>query len=240
VSGPCGAEQPTVSQNMFTANEKPKRRVFLVDDHPLVREWLTSLINQQHDLLVVGEAADAAQALERVATAKPDVAVLDIALRDASGIELIKQMKLCLPKLLVLVLSMHEESVYAHRALQAGAKGYVMKRESTKTVIEALRLVLQGRIYLSSDTTNAVLTQFASGQPPSVHALLERLSDRELEVFEMLGQGMSTRQIAERLRLSIKTIQAYCVNMKEKLSLETATDLLREALLYHDQSPYQR
>lgn len=225
---------------MPTPADKPKRKIFLVDDHPLVREWLTNLISQQPDLVVVGEASGDIQALEGIAATKAEAAILDLALRGSSGIELIKQLKNSFPKLVMLVLSMHEESLYAPRALQAGARGYVMKNESAQRIIEALRLVLQGRVYVSDSTTHSVLTQFAEGKALTPKLAIEQLSDRELRVFEQLGQGLTTRQIAEQMHLSIKTIQAHCVNIKNKLSLKTSTDLLREALRYQDEKILKR
>ena len=155
--GPGGAR-------MTAEAESEKRRVFIVDDHPLVREWLTNLINQQPDLNVCGEAAAAAEAMQAVAVSKPEVAIVDISLKDSSGIELIKDLKHSYPGLVVLVLSMHEESHYAERALRAGAKGYVMKRETTKRVVEAIRTVLAGKFYLSEAMEQLITTQFVEGK----------------------------------------------------------------------------
>lgn len=212
----------------------PKKRVLVVDDHPLVREWLTTLINHQPDLAVCGEAAAAAEAMQAVVASKPEVAIVDISLKDSSGIELIKDLKQACPSLIVLVLSMHEESHYAERALRAGAKGYIMKRETTKNVIAAIRKVLEGGFYLSDAIEQAITTQFVEGKTLATRSPVEQLSDRELAVFDLLGQGLGTRQIAETLRLSIKTVQAYCTRIKEKLNLGSATELLREAVRYHE------
>jgi DNA-binding NarL/FixJ family response regulator len=214
---------------MTPDTDSQRRRVFIVDDHPLVREWLTTLINQQPDLAVCGEASSAAEAMQAVAALKPEVAVVDVALKDSSGIELIKDLKHSHPALAVLVLSMHEESHYAERALRAGAKGYIMKRETTKRVIEAIRRVLEGKFYLSDAIAQAITTQFVEGRTLATHSPIEQLSDRELAVFDLLGQGWGTRRIAERLRVSTKTVQAYCARIKEKLNLNSATELLREA-----------
>jgi DNA-binding NarL/FixJ family response regulator len=207
-----------------------KKRVLLVDDHPLVREWLTTLISQQPDLAVCGEAATAAEAMQAAAASKPEVAIVDISLKDSSGIELIKDLKTGCPNLAVLVLSMHEESHYAQRALRAGAKGYIMKRESTRKVIEAIRTVLEDKFYVSDTLAQAITTQFIEGKTSGTHPSVEQLSDRELAVFDLLGQGLGTRQIAETLRVSIKTVQAHCGHIKEKLNLGSATELLREAV----------
>lgn len=213
-----------------------KKQVFLVDDHPLVREWLTNLINQQPDLEVCGEAATAPEATQGIANQKPAVAIVDISLKDSSGIELIKSLKLSNPDLAVLVLSMHDELVYARRALRAGAKGYIMKRETTKKVIEAIRRVLEGKLYVSEAVADTIFTQFAEGKTLPASSPVERLSDRELVVFDLLGQGLGTREIAERLRVSIKTVQAYCARIKEKLELANASELLREAVRWNEKS----
>ena len=211
-----------------------KERIFLVDDHPLVREWLTNLINQQPDLAVCGEAETGSQALQSILALKPQVAIIDIALKDSSGIELIKDLKERCPGVSVLVLSMHEESHYAERALRAGASGYIMKRETSRKVIGAIREVLAGKMYMSSELAGAMATQLVRGRTLATQSMAEVLSDRELEVFELLGQGRGTRQIAEALHVSIKTVQAYCARIKEKLNLSSASELLREAVRWHD------
>jgi DNA-binding NarL/FixJ family response regulator len=214
--------------------EISKKGIFLVDDHPLVREWLTNLINQQPDLAVCGEAETGPQAMQAIIKLKPDVAIIDISLKDSSGIELIKDLKQSLPGVAILVLSMHEESHYAERALRAGARGYIMKRETTRKVIAAIRQVLAGGIYISDEIATALATQYVGGKEMSKSSPIEQLSDRELEVFELLGQGRGTRQIAEVLRVSVKTVQAYCARIKEKLNLSSATELLREAVRWHE------
>ena len=211
-----------------------KKRIFLVDDHPLVREWLTNLIHQQSDLTVCGESESAPEALQAIAARRPEVAVVDLSLKDSSGIELIKDLKLRCPDVAVLVLSMHEESHYAERALRAGAKGYLMKRETTRTVIEAIRRILEGKLYISARVAEAVTARLVEGKSPMDASPVTQLSDRELEVFDLLGQGLGTREIAERLRVSLKTIQAYCARMKEKLQLTSATQLLREAIRWNE------
>jgi DNA-binding NarL/FixJ family response regulator len=219
---------------MTPESNRLQKSVFLVDDHPLVREWLTNLINQQPDLKVCGEAESGPQALATIPSLKPDIAIVDIALKDSSGIELIKDLKQWLPKLCVLVLSMHEETHYAERALRAGAKGYIMKRETTKKVITAIREVLSGKLYVSESIAAAMAAQFVEGKTLANLSPVDQLSDRELEVFQLLGQGRGTRQIAEMLHVSVKTVQAYCARMKEKLSLRSATELLREAIRWHE------
>lgn len=211
-----------------------RRRVFLVDDHPLVREWLTNLINQQSDLVVCGDAESAPAALESVAKTKPDIAIVDISLENSSGLELIKSLKELQPEVGVVVFSMHDELLYAERALRAGAKGYIMKRETTRNVIEAIRRVLQGKLYISAAVAEAITARSVGGKNPERKDPVELLSDRELEVFQMLGKGMGTRQIAETLRVSIKTVQVYCGRMKEKMNLASATELLREAIRWNE------
>jgi DNA-binding NarL/FixJ family response regulator len=215
----------------------PTSKVFLVDDHPLVREWLGTLINQQTDLQVCGEASSTAQALQFISAAKPDVAVVDISMEGGSGLELIKDLKAAHPTVAMVVLSMHDEALYAERALRAGARGYVMKREATRNVLQAIRCVLSGKLYLSEKMTQLMAEKFVeSGKPPKTESPFSLLSDRELEVFQMLGRGNSTRQIAESLHLSLKTVQAFCSRIKEKLGLDSATALLREAIRWHDRN----
>lgn len=212
----------------------PKTRVFLVDDHPLVREWLTQLIHQQPDLAVCGEAESASEALQRISELKPDVAIVDISLKDSTGIDLIKKLRPLRPPVSVIVLSMHDESLYAERALRAGARGYIMKRETATKIVVAIRRVLDGKQYLSDKLTTAFAEKYLDGGAPASLAV-KQLSDRELQVFELLGQGYETRQIAEALNVSIKTVQAFCARIKEKLRLDSATELLREALRWYEE-----
>jgi DNA-binding NarL/FixJ family response regulator len=174
---------------MAIENFTRKRSVFLVDDHPLVREWLANLIQQQPDLVVCGEAATRVQALRAISELKPNVAIVDIALKDSSGLELIKDLTEACPDIAVLVLSMHDESHYAERALRAGAKGYIMKRETTRKVIAAIRQVLDGKLYISDAVAAAMAAQFVSAKNLPAGSPVEQLSDRELEVFELLGEG---------------------------------------------------
>jgi DNA-binding NarL/FixJ family response regulator len=217
-------------------DNKQRNRIFLVDDHPLVREWLTNLLNQQPDLEVCGEAETAADALRGIEATNPKLAIIDISLNAASGLELVKDLCIQHPSVAPLVLSMHEEELYAERAMRAGARGYVRKRETSKDILAAIRRVLQGGIYVSEKLSNAMALKFLKGQEGVGVAQLrvEQLSDRELEVFCMLGQGRSTSQIAEALHLSVKTVQAYCVRAKEKLGLITAAELVREAILWEE------
>ena len=209
--------------------KKTKFRVLLVDDHPILRQGLARLINEQKDLMVCGEFEEAAKALDSIDTTKPDAAIVDISLKGASGIELLKNIKVRFPQLLVLVLSMHDESLYAERALRAGASGYIMKQEATEQVLVALRRVLGGEIYLSEPMSSKLMHQLVGGRP-TAGSLLERLSDRELEIFGLIGQGRGTRQIAEQLHLSVKTVESHRAHIKEKLNLKNATELVHRAI----------
>jgi DNA-binding NarL/FixJ family response regulator len=211
-----------------------KIRVLLVDDHPLVREGMTNLINQQRDLEVCGEAGNEPEALQLISIVKPDVAVVDISLETGSGIELVKNIKATYPKVKTLVLSMHDEMLYAERALRAGARGYIMKREAAKKVIQGIRAVHQGQIYIGEKISMMIAGKFAEGWTAEPASPVEQLSNRELEIFELLGQGQNTRQIAEHLNVGFKTVQAYCARIKEKLGLANAMELLREALRWQE------
>jgi DNA-binding NarL/FixJ family response regulator len=210
-----------------------KTRVFLVDDHPLVREWLTNMINQQPDLVVCGEADGAPQALQAISAVKPQVAIVDITLKTGSGLELVKDLKQSCPEVAVVVLSMHDELLYAERVFRAGARGYVMKRESTTKVVEAIRCVVNGRRFMSERVAAAMAEKLVEGPPPGATPVAS-LSDRELEVFELLGQGKETREIAASLHVSVKTVQAFYARIKEKLNVNTERELLREAIRWHD------
>jgi DNA-binding NarL/FixJ family response regulator len=211
-----------------------KTNVLLVDDHPLVREWLATLINQQADLQVCGEADSAPKALQLIGQAKPGIAIVDISMEGGSGIELIKNIKASYPEVMVIVLSMHDESLYAERALRAGARGYIMKRDSTKGVLQAIRCVLGGQLYVSDKMAKLLAEKFVEGRPKAAGSVVESLSDRELEVFQLLGRGYGTRRIAEELHISIKTVQAFFARIKEKLKLSSSTELLSAAVRWHD------
>lgn len=215
---------------MATQNRQAgKTRVLIVDDHPVVREGLGRRIDRQEDMEVCGEAETRADALALIASARPDLVIVDLGLRDSSGLELIKDIKVREPDLPVLVLSMQDESLYAERALKAGARGYVMKHEATDKVVLAARQVLAGKVYLSEKLSSRFLDVLfgRKGKPGASPA--ELLTDRELEVFELLGRGLSTKQIAQQLCLSIKTIEAYRERIKDKLRLDGATELLHRA-----------
>jgi DNA-binding NarL/FixJ family response regulator len=206
-----------------------KSRVLVVDDHVVVREGLAHLIQGEPDLVVCGEASSAEQALDVLAKAHPDLAIVDISLAGVDGIELIKNLKALRPDLRILVLSMHDESHYAERALRAGAKGYVMKREARDRIMEGIRAVNAGNIYVSERLQKSMLYQYLHGSPAGKASPIRRLSDRELEVLTLLGRGMSSRDIAERLHLSQKTVDSHRTHLKEKLGLKAAPELVRFA-----------
>ena len=212
-------------------------KIFLVDDHPLVRLWLGQLIEEQSDLVVCGEADTVSEALRRIEATKPDLAIVDISLPESSGLELIKKIRSTQPDLRVIVLSMHDERVYAERAIRAGARGFVMKRETADRIIEAIYKVLHGKLAVSASVTASFTEKFGEGRVPPPGPVVERLSDRELEIFQLLGTGADSRGIAKRLQISIKTVQAHCANIKDKLELENATELLREAIRWNEYRP---
>ena len=215
---------------------KPSSKVYLVDDHPLVREWLTNLIDQQDDLSVCGEAESVQQAIDGIGETDPDVAIVDLSLNGGSGLDVVKNIRNSRPKTAIIVLSMHDERLYAERALRAGARGYIMKRETTSNIVAAIHEVLSGKIHVSPQMSAALSEKFADGRTPSLRTPVEQLSDRELEVFQLLGQGFETRRVAQVLGVSIKTVQAYCARIKEKLALANASELLREAVRWNERS----
>ena len=205
--------------------------VFIVDDHPLVREGLVNLIKQQPDLFVCGEAEKSAAAFKAISSLKPEVAIVDLTLEEGgSGLELIKQLQALDKPPKILVLSMHDETLFGERAFRAGAQGYIMKRSAPQHIIEAIHQLVQGKLYMSESLAMRMAGRYigsrdASGEPP-----VTQLSDREMEVFRMLGQGYATRQIAEKLHLSPKTVQVYRGRIKDKLNIAGATELIREAV----------
>ncbi len=206
-----------------------KRRVFLVEDHPVTREGFAQLINFQADLAVCGQASSAQEALKEIPRTKADLAIVDISLEGGNGLDLIKDLAAQQAGLPVLVLSMHDEKLYAERAIRAGARGYIMKEEPTAKVLNCIRTILNGHICVS-DTIHTQLIGQMSGKKNGQVSGVERLSDRELEVFELLGHGRGTREIAKHLRVSISTVETYRSNIKSKLGLTTAMDLVRAAV----------
>jgi DNA-binding NarL/FixJ family response regulator len=216
------------SKSQGVAQEK--KTVFVVDDHPLLRQGLALMINREPDLMVCGEAEEAQAALKAIAANKPDILIVDISLNGPDGLDLLKNIRTLYPDLPVLILSMHDESIYAERALRARANGYIMKQEATEKVLVAVRRILGGDFYLSERMANKVLHQYVSGAAADMNSRLSALSDRELEVFRSIGEGRSTRQIAEDLHLSIKTVETYQAHIKEKLSLRSGRELVQHAI----------
>ncbi len=214
-------------------NPRPVR-IFIVDDHPLVREWLASLLRLQPDLEICGEADNQASALAAMTATLPDVAIVDLSLKSGSGLDLIKDLRSRLPAVPVVVLSMHEEISDIERALRAGARGYVMKRESTHQIVAAIRQVHAGKIYADPAVLAALAERMVGRSPEEISASPEILSDRELDVFRRLGEGHSTRRIADDLKLSLKTVQTYYARIREKLGLADAAELMRAAVRWNE------
>jgi len=212
------------------AAQPKKYRVLLVDDHPIVRQGLALLIDREPDLCVCGEAEGAHSAFHAITTLRPDIVVLDISLSGPDGLDVLKELRLKTSSLPVLILSMHDESIYAERAMRAGANGYIMKQEATEKVLVAIRRILQGDVYLSDRLTTAMLQHYVRGSSPAKLSPLVNLTDRELEVFRLIGEGHATRQIADELHLSVKTIESYQAHIKEKLALRNARELLQHAI----------
>lgn len=211
-----------------------RSRVFIVDDHPLVREWLGSLLARESDLEVCGQADDAAKTLAALPAAKPDLVVVDLSLNRGSGLDLIKDIGLQFPAARVLVLSMHEEISYPERAFRAGARGYVLKRESGSCVVTAIRTVLGGQFYASQSLAAELAGRLAGAAERTSDSPADILSDRELEVFELRGAGRTAKAIAEHFRVSVKTIESYEARIKQKLGLQNAGELLRESVRWLD------
>jgi DNA-binding NarL/FixJ family response regulator len=201
-------------------------RVAVVDDHPLFRERLCQLINHELDMEVCGETEGAEQALSLIRSTRPNLAIVDIALKASSGLELIRSIKALSIGVPVLVLSMHEESVYADRALRAGASGYITKSQEAAKVLTAIRSVLAGKIYLSPEMTNDLLKNLGATGPRGTPRSVDRLTERELQVLELVGRGRTTREIAEMLKLGVATIDTYRARIKEKMNFRNATDLV--------------
>ncbi|MGA2099100.1 MAG: response regulator transcription factor [Candidatus Acidiferrum sp.] len=207
-----------------------KDRVLLIDDHPIVRQGLALLIDREQDLAVCGEADGAHTGLHAVATLKPDLVVLDLSLSGPDGLDVLKEIRMNSGSLPVLILSMHDESIYAERALRAGANGYIMKQEATEKVLVAIRRILAGEVYLSERLTNAMLQQVVHGNAGARNSPILSLTDRELEIFRLIGEGHSTRRIADELHLSVKTIESHQAHIKEKLALKNARELVQHAI----------
>jgi DNA-binding NarL/FixJ family response regulator len=213
-----------------TGNNIMKYKVVIVDDHPIVRQGLGQMINQENDLLVCGEASDIPSALQSVKECRPDIAVVDISLGQSSGLSLIEELTRQYPGLSILALSMHDESLYAERCLRAGAKGYIMKKEPPEKVIIAIKKILNGDIYVSSDLGSKLLHKLVANNSGALSTDIDVLSNRELEVFRLISQGLKTGKIAEQLNLSIKTIETYIDHIKKKMHFKDSRDLFLHAV----------
>lgn len=216
----------------------PKSRILIVDDHWLVREGLIRLLTRENDLEVCGEAAGPEEALQKAEQLKPDLAIVDITLAEGNGLELTKQLHRLFPKLKILILSMHKESLHADRAMRAGAKGYIMKREGKEKLLEAIRAILNGHIYLSKEVSEQMLSRLSDASYDTEKGL-NCLSDREFEIFRLIGEGYGTRQIAEALHISIKTAESHRERIREKLNLNSTFELVQQAIhwLHHEANP---
>jgi DNA-binding NarL/FixJ family response regulator len=229
-----GIRTQLMKKNASRSGLPARWRIFIVDDHPLVREWLAGLVAREPDLVICGQAEDAPTALVSVALAQPDLIVVDLSLNRSSGMELIKDLRAQFPAAQILVLSMHEEASIAERALRAGARGYILKGESATRVIEAIRSVLAGQFYVSARLMSQLAGLLFSGAARPGASPVDLLSDREIEVFQLRGQGRAAKEIAEQLKVSVKTVETYEARIKEKLGLRTAGELMREAVRWHD------
>jgi DNA-binding NarL/FixJ family response regulator len=213
-----------------TVKVPAKKRILLVDDHPIMRQGLAQLINHEPDLSVCGEAESAKTVMEMIERLDPDLLILDISLPDKNGIEVIKDIQARGWKLPILVVSMHDESLYAERVLRVGGRGYVMKQEGGKKLVDAVRHVLLGKVYVSDSISSKILDVFSAGASKADVSPIDRLSDRELQVFELIGTGKTTREIAHQLHLSIKTVEVHRMNIKRKMGIKTASELIHSAV----------
>jgi len=206
-----------------------------VDDHPIVRQGLAESINRESDLVVCAEAEDRHEALRTIEETKPDLVIVDLSLKSSSGMELIKDIHSRWPRLAMLVVSMHDEMLYAERVLRAGAKGYLTKQDASHSILMGIRRVLSGEIYLNPKTASAVLARLAASRKTSNDSVIDLLAERELQVFELTGEGLNTRQIAERLNIDIKTVETYRARIKEKLVLKDSSELLQLAIRWRQE-----
>ena len=220
---------------MATKTKNPAQRLLIIDDHPMMRNGLAQLIDSEGDLKVTGQADNAGQAIDLVTKQKFDLVLCDISLPDKNGLELIKDIRALRSELPILVVSMHDEMIYAERVLRAGGRGYIMKQEGGEKFIRAIRQVLSGQIFVSDKMSSRILEIFSGGNKKKTDdSPVSRLSDREFEVFQLIGHGKGTRDIAEQLHLSVKTVEVHRANIKEKLNLQTATELVRFAVRWAD------
>lgn len=227
----------SVPQTPGTGQGKQTHGVFIVDDHPVVRQGVAMTLGHESDLELVGEAASAAEALAAIEKTCPDVAIVDLTLKDSNGLDLVKDIRIRFPDIRVLVLSMRDESFYAERCLRAGARGYVSKDEGPRRLVEAIRQVLRGEIAVSEHMASSLMARIVPGAIDEDQSSIQSLTDRELEVFELIGQGLATREIARRLHISPKTVDSHREHIKAKLQVDTASDLLKHAIQWMDSLP---
>lgn len=213
-----------------TSHKALKKRVFIVDDHCILREGLSHLINSEEDLVICGEADNVSHAFKSITEHKPDIAIIDIGLGDGSGVRLIENLIYANPRLLILVLSMHDETAYAERCLKSGARGYIMKQESSIKLLSAIRTVLDGGIHVSNELNEKLLHRFVDNKFEDSDSPTKSLSNRELEVYQLIGRGLKKHDIAEQLSLSVKTVETYVEHIKIKLQLKRTHDVLMHAV----------
>ena len=207
-----------------------KSRIFIEDDHPIVRQGLMQMISSEPDMEICGESEDAYHALKEISQTRPDMTLLDLSLKETGGLELLKELRAQDAESRVLILSMHDESLYAERALRAGARGYVMKQEAPQVLLSAIRKVLKGEVYVSEKMSEVLLQRMVGNRKPGGMLPMDRLTDREMEVFRMIGAGQTIKEIAGKLFLSVKTIEAHREHIKDKLGFKTSAELLRFAV----------
>ncbi len=232
MSAYCVWKERRIGMNERRGSALGRTAILLVEDHPIFRKGLMEVLNNEPGFEVVGECEDAPEALKAMKELKPRLVIVDITLKNSSGIELIKDIKLRYPEVLVLTLSMHDEVMYAERALKAGSRGYIMKQHAPETVVKAVYQILDGKVYVSDEIANRIFTSFIDGRDTAEQSPMERLSDRELEVFELIGRGLGTRKISERLNVSVKTVENHRAHIKEKLNLSSAIELVQQAALW--------
>jgi DNA-binding NarL/FixJ family response regulator len=219
----------------WSGKRRARARILLVDDHPLVRERLGEVINREADLAVCAEAEDCVAAIESIKATDPHLVIIDLTLKNSDGLELIKDIHAEWPSLLMLVVSMHDESLYAERVLRAGARGYITKQQATRSILSAIRRVLAGDIFVSESMAGKILGRLNEHKISNPGEPLSSLAERELQVFELTGHGLNTREIAERLRIGVKTVETYRHRIREKLQLQHPRDLLRSAIAWTHQ-----
>ncbi len=216
----------------MTDNIRNEYRVFIVDDHPLVREGLTIRINREKDLTVCGDAENVSTALKSIADSKPDIVIADLTLKDESGLRLIENLLLENKELLILVLSMHDESIYAEKCLKAGARGYIMKEESPERVLSAIRSVLKGELYVGNELKEKLLNKFFKGNPDEVKSPVQILSNREFEVYQLVGKAFTAKEISGQLNIGAKTVENHIKSIKKKLHLKRSREIIIHAAKY--------